>query len=616
MLAFFDRNRNWIKAKVGLQSDEAICANALNAYMIGSQETRGVVAVPDIQACQPYRDIACESPFRFYAGVPLITPGGHLIGSLCVLDHHVRELCAEHQFALEVMAKQVMNLLELRSKNQRLHRTLDQAQLIGNLGVYEIDLVNHRWFASEPFQKLFGLPPATSYPLDDFWKLIHQEDVGAQQLCFRTKLGVENKFDCEFRCVHQQTGKVFYVRNICEVIRNEAGRAVRMVGIKQDVSDQVATLMALQESEERWQFALEGAGDGVWDWTVGSETVFTSRQCKRMLGFEEHELGDALTDWLARILPSTPVEVERFTSSWNPKQERGLMKILQVRAKDGTIRWMLTRGKVVAWKSNGEPLRLIGTLSDITEHKMAEEALQERNTELTKANQELDNFVYRVSHDLRAPISSILGLIHLIKNETDLDVIQHYTQLAEQSLQKQDHFIRDILDYSRNTRLSLQPKEVDFQEMYEETLLTLNHTPEFKLVCSEVRVEAEAGVIFRTDPQRLNVVLNNLVANALRYMNPRQEHSYLQLSARVEAEKAVLCVRDNGIGIHPEHLDKVFRMFYRATDHKPGSGLGLYIVKETVEKLGGTVQIKSQPNVGTEFVITLPNLAPSETKTA
>ena len=245
-------------------------------------------------------------------------------------------------------------------------------------------------------------------------------------------------------------------------------------------------------------------------------------------------------------------------------------------------------------------------LPDLTAQQQAASA--ERHEALLKTNQELENFVYRVSHDLRAPISSTLGLMHLIKHETDLDQIRQYIDLAEQSLRKQDFFIRDILDYSKNARLVMQPKPVDFRELYQEALAALHHAPESRRVQAQVQVQVGEDVRFHTDPQRLLIVLHNLISNALRYMNPRQENPYVHLVAEVSAQAAVLRISDNGIGIHPEHLDKVFGMFYRATDHKPGSGLGLYIVKETIEKLGGTIRLASQPNIGTEFTITLPNL--------
>lgn len=234
-------------------------------------------------------------------------------------------------------------------------------------------------------------------------------------------------------------------------------------------------------------------------------------------------------------------------------------------------------------------------------------ALENKIDELQKLNHELDRFVYSVSHDLRSPISSVLGLIHLSKLSDDLDEIRQYLQMQEKSLKKLEHFIGDILSYARNNRVELHVEPIDFRYELEEVLsLQMQHDPEKKITTS---ISVTQHSEFWTDKQRFAVILNNLVGNAFRYHNPLQHQSFIRIIAEVSDQKAIIHITDNGIGIGKEHIDKIFGMFYRATTTTTGSGLGLYITKEVVEKLGGSIHVSSQLGEGTDFRIELPNLS-------
>ncbi|CAN0488130.1 unnamed protein product, partial [Scytosiphon promiscuus] len=240
-----------------------------------------------------------------------------------------------------------------------------------------------------------------------------------------------------------------------------------------------------------------------------------------------------------------------------------------------------------------------------TLRKNQEESIKKHNEGLKKTNQELDNFVYRVSHDLRAPIASSLGLITLARDENDIDQIQEYLDLQEKSLFRLDEFIRDILNYSRNSRMELKTEEINFEEIIEETFQNYHYLEEAKKV--ERILEINHTAQFISDKRRLSVILNNIISNALRFSNAYIDHSWIKVTVNSLAHETVVEISDNGIGIKPEHISKIFDMFYRATDVKKGSGLGLYIVTESVEKLYGKSSVQSEVNKGTQFTITLPN---------
>jgi signal transduction histidine kinase len=242
---------------------------------------------------------------------------------------------------------------------------------------------------------------------------------------------------------------------------------------------------------------------------------------------------------------------------------------------------------------------------EINSRKNAEANLIKTNDELSKRNTELDNFVYSVSHDLRAPIASILGLINLAKQDKNPEMKAMYLDKMSNSARQQDNFIREILDHSRNSRLEVKREPVRFKDVIDDTFEQLKFaTTTGKSVKKIVEVNQEND--FYTDHWRLKVVLNNLLSNAIRYRNGRDP--VIKINVKVDQHLATVEIADNGRGIASEHLENVCKMFYRATDEGAGSGLGLYIVKETIDKLNGSLHIESEEGKGTTVKIEIPEL--------
>lgn len=228
-----------------------------------------------------------------------------------------------------------------------------------------------------------------------------------------------------------------------------------------------------------------------------------------------------------------------------------------------------------------------------------------KNKALAKLNTELDRFVYSVSHDLRSPIASMLGLVNLSKMEKDLAMLKYYEELKEKSLLKLDSFIRDILDYSRNTRTELKAEVIDWQLFIVQQIEQHQHSEEAKNIVITFQIEQHQP--FYTDLYRVGIIFSNLLSNAIRYSDTNKQTQTIHIDILVLDNDTQIDVIDNGIGIGAEHLDNIFKMFYRASEDSKGSGLGLYIVAETVQKLNGAVSVSSQIGRGTTFSIILPN---------
>lgn len=245
-------------------------------------------------------------------------------------------------------------------------------------------------------------------------------------------------------------------------------------------------------------------------------------------------------------------------------------------------------------------------IEDITQLKHSQLKLIEKNRDLQKVNSELDSFVYRVSHDLRAPLTSILGLISLMKIETSQEKVSEYIGLQEKSILKLDLFIKEIINLSRNSRLGITVCEIGFKELIDEIFESQHYTSSSKNI--QRIIEVEENLDFFTDRQRLSIILNNLISNGLKYVNPHEDTPFIKVKVSSNGVGCIIEVIDNGIGISETYLPKIFEMFFRATQEFSGSGLGLYIVKETVEKLRGKVTVKSKMRQGSNFKIVLPNL--------
>lgn len=242
------------------------------------------------------------------------------------------------------------------------------------------------------------------------------------------------------------------------------------------------------------------------------------------------------------------------------------------------------------------------------EEQLQREVLQQSNDELKKTNKELDSFVYSVSHDLRAPLSSMLGVVGLCEMGTLDPFMQKNVTLLKSSIKKLDGFIMDILDYSRNSRLEVDHQEIHFSDLLSDIAGNLKFMGTDDQRKVDIRTTIRNGVPFYSDKGRIAIILNNLISNGIRYQNPEAPDPFVEVSVEISETVAEIRVKDNGIGIDKENQKKVFNMFYRVSGKSIGSGLGLYIVKETVEKLHGGVELRSEPGKGCEFSIHLPNL--------
>jgi len=235
-------------------------------------------------------------------------------------------------------------------------------------------------------------------------------------------------------------------------------------------------------------------------------------------------------------------------------------------------------------------------------HYHSQKSMLEKNDQLQKANAELDRFVYSASHDLRAPLSSLLGLIEVAK--LDHASVDRYLDMMKTKIHDLEDFIKEIISYSRNARVEVKRQPVNLKQTVEEVTEALTFSVGNPDICIENVVPTD--MVLHTDGLRLKIVLSNLIDNSLKYRDDNKERPFIRIEAAERDGVKVIVVKDNGVGIDQLYLDKIFQMFFRASETSKGSGLGLYIVKEALSKINGSIQVESSLGSGTTFMVRIP----------
>jgi signal transduction histidine kinase len=227
-----------------------------------------------------------------------------------------------------------------------------------------------------------------------------------------------------------------------------------------------------------------------------------------------------------------------------------------------------------------------------------------KNENLLLVNHELDRFVYSASHDLKSPILSLKGLVEIAQSEDDIAQIREYLTLMNQSLVRQDQFLSDIIDYSKNKRQQIIIEPISLQELLNEEISQLMHLENAK----QIKIKKEFLIDeIQSDGLRLKIIISNLLSNAIKYADSSKKEMFISIKTYNADGFNNIEISDNGTGIKEEFVEHIFEMYF-GTNKNKGSGLGLYIVKEAVENIRGSISVSSENNIGSKFTITFPDI--------
>ncbi|MEH2134371.1 MAG: GAF domain-containing protein [Nostoc sp.] len=388
LVNFIDENRQWFKAKVGLDVSEMPRCVGLS-YLC--QEQRSVVVVPDTLADEKLANNLAVTGYpyiRFYAGVPLITQKGDVLGTLCVIDQVPRELSEKQVEALVALSRLVIDQLELRLNvtkvSQITEKLMAQEQVARTQSQADrIRIANLLESISDGF-----------FALDQKWQFTYINSQ-AERLLQKTQNELLDKNIWEvFPEIIGTTFHREYHRAILEQVSVEFEEFYPLLncwlqvhaypakdGLSvyfQDITQRRKTSVALRESEERWQLALHGNNDGIWDWNLKTNEVFFSTQWQEMLGYKDHEVSNCWDEWTKRIHPDERDCVLQAFQDHFAKKTPFYVCEYRVQCQDGSYKWILDRGQAL-WDALGDIVRMVGSYTDITDRKLADEELKRQN---------------------------------------------------------------------------------------------------------------------------------------------------------------------------------------------------------------------------------------------
>jgi PAS domain S-box-containing protein len=365
------------------------------------------------------------------------------------------------------------------------------------------------------------------------------------------------------------------------------GKQQGWVFFYRDITQLLKTTQALQDSEARNSAIIKAIPDQLFRLSErGVVEDYVNKGMNDTEGLKERVRGMHIRDLFPRDFSSKVLDhISQVIKTTEPAYfedslfEGGVRKEYEAR---------------IALSGNAEVLLI---LRDITAKKEAENQLSQRNFEL-------DSFIYRASHDLKAPLNSLMGLLSIVRSENIDSVIAKYLTMMDTSILKLDTFIRNLALFSKNENQSLVLESVVLDPLVKEVFEKLDFLDQEHRVSKEWKVTGTPH--FTTDAFRLELILENLISNSLKYYDQTKKNSFLMLTIYSDSEGLTLRMEDNGIGIPAEHQSRLYDMFFRATNQAFGSGMGLYLVKNAVDKLGGRISIQSSPGENTVCEIFLP----------
>ncbi|MEY5047628.1 MAG: hypothetical protein RLZZ175_987 [Bacteroidota bacterium] len=288
---------------------------------------------------------------------------------------------------LYAIGRDVTESNKLNEQITNAQKSLEEAQSISKVGSWEFDLETNFLTWSQEHYNIFEIEsPQSQENLYNLYRSkIHHDDIAALDKAVKEAVELGKDFTYEHRCVLDNGKRVKYVIGIGKVILNQAGKPVLLKGTIQDITERKLSETKAQYIEDRWKFAIEGNGDGLWDWDIRTNTVYYSDQWKRMIGYEPHEIEDTLDTWSSRIHPDDIAEAYHQIDL-HLKNEIPLYSHEQrIRCKDGSYKWVLDRGRVIEWDQNGKPVRMVGTNNDLTQRKKYENTILEKQKSLNDA---------------------------------------------------------------------------------------------------------------------------------------------------------------------------------------------------------------------------------------
>ncbi|WP_158607158.1 PAS domain-containing sensor histidine kinase [Pontibacter oryzae] len=393
-----------------------------------------------------------------------------------------------------------------------------------------------------------------------------------------------------------------FLNLVYQPYRELDGTITGVIVLCHNVTEQVIALKNLEESARDLQIMANAMPQLVWIARPDGKVVYYNERIAEFDGTEKQP--DGTWTWKNLLLPTdAELTVEAWAESVREKQVYDIEHRLKM--KDGTYRWHLSRA-FPQLDSEGNVIRWFGTATDVHQRKESEEMLAQKNLQLVRINNDLDNFIYTASHDLKAPISNIEGLLGLLnfdlnEGKTNESETRHIIQMMQGSVErfkKTISSLTDVVKLQQENTSDYTP--INLYCVLEDVTYDLSQAIQEHNVQLELNLEQNTEVSFTE--KNLRSVIYNLLSNAIKYRSPERK-PHIKISSKQTGEFSILTIEDNGLGIDPKRTADIFTMFKRFHDHVEGTGIGLYMVKKMIENAGGRIEVESEVEKGSSFKV-------------
>ncbi len=495
--------------------------------------------------------------------------------------------------------------LKLAESEQRLQAFRESQAFYHSLvetltqGIFRKDRHGRFTFVNETFCKGTGHRPGEFLGKTDFdffpeelARKYHQDDMGV----IESGAGTDKEEGYE-----TADGERLVIRTIKTPVRDGDSEIIGLQGIFWDITAEKQAEEELAGSRERFELAVRGSNDGIWDWNVLTGEVYFSDRFKELLGYDPDGFENVYDSFESRLHPEDREATLSAVDS-HLKERAPYDVEYRLRCKDGEYKWFRARGMAI-WDGGGNATRMSGSIGDVTERKAAEASLLRRTEELERSNKDLEQFAWVASHDLKEPLRAVSNYVQLLERRYSGkldDEGKRFIGFAVAGAKRMRVLINDLLAFSRIGTRGKRLEPVDGGEPLTTALKNL------ALVIQETGAEVETEPLPRVwgDSGQLAQLFQNLIGNAIKFCEAEPK---IQISATREGAMCRFFVRDNGIGMDAAHLEKVFEVFQRlhTREKYEGTGIGLALVRKIAERHGGKVRVDSLPGEGSTFSFTL-----------
>lgn len=467
--------------------------------------------------------------------------------------------------------------------------------------VTDINLIT--LYKSKSVTRIFGYEPEELVGQNGL-ALIHPDDHSSAGIAMEESINNPNvPVSFEMRYLHKTKGYRMVEGTATNALDNPFIRGFIMN--YRDVTEKHKMTKALVDSREHLDLALKGAELGIWDWDLINNKLYYNKRWASILDYELEEVEGVEEFWEKNIHPDDYKSVvDALYKHINGKSEYYETEH-RLKSKRGEWKWILDRGRVLERDAKGKAIRAAGTHLDITERKLAEDRISQKTQELTQINNELEQFAYIASHNLRAPVVNLSGLMdHYDRSQTNKKENSFIIEKIDQSIQQLQSTLDDLIDIvALNKEIQDQIKEYYFEDILNSVQASIS--AQIEKINMHIQYNFSEVQMINYPKSHLDSIFLNLLTNSIKYKFEDQD-LIVRLKTKKQSGFTVVVFEDNGSGMDLKtYGDKVFKMHQRFHLGKTGKGLGLYIIKKQVEQMGGEISVSSELGKGTKFKIFL-----------